>query len=81
MSLPVPDLRPRASGLRATLSRFHRSEQGDEGVNKILIIALIVVPLVVVLIAFGNKIKEWFMSAWESITGKKVDTATDVKED
>ena len=35
----------------------------------------------VVLIAFGNKIKEWFMSAWESITGKKVDSATDVKED
>lgn len=76
MSIPSKYLRPPATGWRAALARFHASEQGDEGVNKILIIALIVVPLVIVLIAFGNKIKSWFMDAWNSITGKKVDTDT-----
>ncbi len=74
MSLPVTELRPR--GLKATLARFHRSEQGDEGVNKILIIALVVVPLVIVLIVFGSKIKAWFQTAWDDITGAKKDNVT-----
>lgn len=69
MSLPVTEIRPR--GLKATLARFHTSEQGDEGVNKILIIALVVVPLVIVLIVFGSKIKAWFQTAWNNITGSK----------
>ena len=41
MSNPSKYLRPPATGWRAALARFHASEQGDEGVNKILIIALI----------------------------------------
>ena len=54
--------------LRA-LRRFHTDEQGDEGVNKILIIAMIVVPLVIVLILFGKNIVEFFNAAWKKLTG------------
>ena len=56
------------SALRA-LRRFHSDEQGDEGVNKILIIAMIVVPLVIVLILFGKNIVEFFNNAWKKLTG------------
>ncbi len=58
------------------LERLHRDEQGDEGVNKILIIAMIVIPLVIVLIAFGGTIKEFFVKAWEDLTGHSVGEAT-----
>jgi Flp pilus assembly pilin Flp len=57
------------SALRA-LRRFHTDEQGDEGVNKILIIAMIVVPLVIVLILFGKNIVEFFSAAWKKLTDK-----------
>ncbi len=66
----------RPSVLRA-LSRFHTDEQGDEGVNKILIIAMIVVPLVIVLILFGKNIVEWFQEAWKKLTGTSKDNAPD----
>lgn len=53
--------------------RFHSDEQGDEGVNKVLIIAMIVIPLVIVLIAFGDAIVGFFEEQWENLTGKEVD--------
>jgi Flp pilus assembly pilin Flp len=55
--------------LMRALRRFHTDEQGDEGVNKILIIAMIVVPLVIVLILFGKNIVEFFNAAWKKLTG------------
>ncbi len=57
-------------GVLARLRRFHRDEQGDEGVNKVLIIAMIVVPLVTVLIIFGKDIVTFFKKAWDKIKGK-----------
>ncbi len=52
------------------LRTFHRDEQGDEGVNKILIIALIAVPLVIILIIFGKEIVQWFKDAWSDLAGE-----------
>jgi Flp pilus assembly pilin Flp len=63
-------LRPPATGLRSRLSRFHESEQGDEGVNKILIIAFVAVPLIIVIILFGSKIKGWFGTSTNAIDDK-----------
>jgi Flp pilus assembly pilin Flp len=62
-------------GRRATLRlrRFHHDETGDEGVNKILIIAMIAIPLIIALIAFGDKIVEFFKDAWDKLTGKEID--------
>jgi len=59
--------------LKQALARIHRDEQGDEGVNKILIIAMIVIPLVIVLIAFGDKIVEFFQAQWAALTGEEID--------
>lgn len=57
-------------GVFARLRAFHRDERGDEGVNKVLIIAMIVVPLVTVLIIFGKDIVKFFKDAWNKIKGK-----------
>jgi len=41
------------------LKRAHRDEQGAEGLEKILIIAAIVLPLLGVLIFFRDEIQNW----------------------
>ena len=66
------------ASLRGALKRLHRDEQGDEGVNKILIIAMIVVPLVIVLILFGKDIVTFFKSAWDKLTGKSASDSPDL---
>ena len=62
--------------LVSRLRALHRDERGDEGVNKILIIALIAIPIVIVLILFGKQIVEWFKQAWEDLSGQDpIDTS------
>jgi Flp pilus assembly pilin Flp len=58
MSPDTPQDRP--TSIRARLRDFHRDETGDEGVNKVLIIAMIAVPLLIALIAFGDRIVKFF---------------------
>ncbi len=50
--------------------RLHRSEQGAEGLEKILILAAIVIPLLGVLLIFREKIQDWVSKAWTDMTGK-----------
>lgn len=52
------------------LKRLHRCEQGAEGLEKILILAAIVIPLLGVLIFFRGRITELVSEAWENMTGK-----------
>jgi Flp pilus assembly pilin Flp len=65
----------------AALQRFHRDEQGDEGVNKILIIAMIVVPLVIALILFGKDIVKFFSDAWKNLTKSSTDNSPEKSYD
>ena len=53
--------------LRDMLVKLHRSEQGAEGLEKVLIIAAIVLPLLFVLIVFRNKISEWVSDSYTSV--------------
>jgi len=53
-----------------TLVRLHRSEQGAEGLEKLLIIGAIVLPLLGLLIIFRGDLAEWVKSIW-------VDTQSD----
>ena len=46
--------------LLATLKRAYTDEQGAEGLEKILIIAAVVLPLLAVLIFFRDEIAEYF---------------------
>lgn len=56
--------------LTASLARLHRSEQGAEGLEKLLIVAAIVLPLLGVLLIFRDKIQSWVSDAWSAMTGK-----------
>lgn len=49
------------------VGRIHRSEQGAEGLEKLLIIAVIVLPLLGVLIVFRQKISDWASSQWGTV--------------
>ena len=42
-----------------SIARFHRDERGAEGLEKLLIIAAIVLPLLGVLIFFRDEIGTW----------------------
>ena len=56
------------------LARLYRDETGAEGLEKILIIAAIVLPLLGLLIIFRTKITEWVTENWNTV---KTDAGTD----
>ncbi len=67
-----------SASLKSTLKRIHQDEQGAEGIEKVLIIAAIVLPLLAVLLYFKDKIVPWLKEQWESISGNSsADTTTD----
>lgn len=68
----------RKDGLRAMLVRLHRGEQGAEGVEKLLLILVIVLPLLGVLIFFRDSISEWVTSKWNDIAGRTGEPTLDM---
>jgi len=52
---------------RHAVRRLYRDEQGAEGLEKLLILALVVLPLLAVLIFFAGDIKEWMTGKWEDV--------------
>jgi len=53
----------------STLKRLHTDERGAEGLEKLLIVAAIVLPLLGLLIIFRNEIKDWVIDIWEQARG------------
>jgi Flp pilus assembly pilin Flp len=51
----------------ASLRRLDRDEQGAEGLEKLLIIGAIVLPLLALLIVFRDDIAEWLKSSWSDV--------------
>jgi len=47
------------------LRRLHRDQAGAEGLEKLLIIAAVVLPLLGLLTWFRNEIKDWVVDLWE----------------
>jgi len=60
-----------------SLKRLHRDERGAEGLEKLLIIAAIVLPLLGILILFRNEIKEWVVNIWKEATEEAEGTGED----
>ncbi len=56
-------------GWRGLLTRLHRDEQGAEGLEKLLIVGAIVLPLLGVLLVFREKIAQLATDAWNNISG------------
>ena len=52
------------------LRRLHRDERGAEGLEKLLIIAAIVLPLLGLLIWFRDELKDWVKGLWDTAKGK-----------
>ncbi len=46
--------------VKALVARFHRDDSGAMSVEKILILAVISVPILILVYIFGGKIKTWF---------------------
>ena len=59
------------------LRKLHRDERGAEGLEKLLIIAAVVLPLLALLIWGKNSITEWVQNKWKQIVGiQDSDTGT-----
>ena len=52
---------------KCMLMRLHRSEQGAEGIEKLLIIGAIVLPLLIVLVTFRKEISNWVREKWDNV--------------
>jgi Flp pilus assembly pilin Flp len=68
----------RKGGLRKMLLDLHRDERGAEGLEKLLIIAALVIPLLGILIWYGSELKGWLEELWGKVTGKSGDLGDDV---
>ncbi|MCC6679613.1 MAG: hypothetical protein IT445_01815 [Phycisphaeraceae bacterium] len=49
------------------IKRLHRDERGAEGLEKLLIIAAIVLPLLGLLLVFREKITDWVQGKWGDV--------------
>ena len=58
------------------LKRLHEDDRGAEGLEKLLIIAVIVLPLLGLLIVLRQRIGEWVTRMWQQITS---DASQDVQ--
>lgn len=56
------------SQLRRLASRLHRDTTGAMSVEKILILALIALPILIVLLVFRKQIVEWFNNQSAQLT-------------
>ena len=53
--------------IKTAAMRLHRDEQGAEGLEKLLIIAAIVLPLLGLLIVFREAITDYVTGSWEDV--------------
>jgi Flp pilus assembly pilin Flp len=49
---------------REAVRSFHRDERGAEGLEKILILAAVALPLLGLLIYFRDDLKNWLNATW-----------------
>jgi hypothetical protein len=50
---------------RGALVRLYQCDRGAEGLEKLLIVGAIVLPLLGVLVFFRNELKDWVTQIWE----------------
>ena len=64
-------------GLWDRLKQLERDETGAQGLEVLLIIAAVVLPLLGLLIIFRNEIREWVVGIWEKARGEAEESEDD----
>lgn len=62
--------------LKKAVSRLHNDTSGAMAVEKILLLAIIALPVIIVLAIFRHNIQEWFKSWSDSLEGQNTQGAT-----
>lgn len=52
---------------RKALVRLHRDEQGAEGLEKLLLLAALILPLLGILVFYGGDLKDWLNGKWSDV--------------
>jgi hypothetical protein len=61
------------SELVGLMSALHADERGDnENLGRLLILALILIPLIILIVFFGQQIADAARTKWDELTGKPV---------
>ena len=55
------------------VKRLHQDERGAEGLEKLLILAAVVLPLLALLIWFSKDIMDWARDRWNEVKGQAPD--------
>lgn len=55
---------------KTTALKLHRDEQGAEGIEKLLILAAIALPLLGLLLFFRNELWGWVEDIWDDVKGE-----------
>lgn len=59
------------------MSALHADERGDnENLGRLLILALILIPLIILIVFFGQNIADAAKKKWDELTGKPVKPPT-----
>jgi len=66
----LSSVRARGLEFREAVRRLHGNETGaEEGMNKLLIFAMVALPLLALLIFFGNEILTFATDMWDKVFG------------
>jgi len=50
-----------------SLRRLHRNEAGSQGLEQLLILAAVTLPLLGLLIIFRNELRDWVVQVWKDV--------------
>lgn len=53
--------------IKNLLTRLHNNESGDIPVGPILVIGLVVIPLVIAIMVFGEELTKFFKDQWGEV--------------
>lgn len=55
------------TALARFLSRLHRDESGASMIEKILILAAVALPILIIILVFGKNVVKWFKDSSEKV--------------
>ncbi|MCC5830390.1 MAG: hypothetical protein JJU36_13175 [Phycisphaeraceae bacterium] len=57
--------------VRRLVTRFHEDQRGAEGLEKLLLLAALILPLLGVLIFYGADLMDWLSEKWAGMRGDR----------